>query len=152
MTEPGEKPVLRRTLEEHEELRRELREFERLAEQIRGSRERLAELMEELLQRLEAIRPRLEAHFELEEAEGLHEEILEAMPHASRRVTELLHQHSELLEALGELTSIASTLRDMAQVRLYGRIAHLLDKFRKHEEEERVLFLEALENGGPGLD
>ncbi|MBD3334834.1 MAG: hypothetical protein GF355_04910 [Candidatus Eisenbacteria bacterium] len=148
------KSTIRRSLQEHESLRQDWSKLEELASQVRGTREELGRLLNELLGRLDSLIPHLENHFRCEETQGLHEEIVDVAPNLEPKVQRLLSEHSQLLQTAGELRGITQSLVDTTQcqqARLYDRITQLLAVFREHEAHERTLFLEALEGEGPGL-
>ncbi|MBU1698703.1 MAG: hemerythrin domain-containing protein [Candidatus Eisenbacteria bacterium] len=154
MLKKNDKAMIRRTLEEHQNLRKQWAEIEEKAAQVRATREEMGRKAGELLEKLNQLIPDMEAHFRIEETEGLHREIIEAAPHCTHKVESLLSQHAELLKALGELHGITASLAELtqcSQTGLYDRMTRLFATFRRHEAEERTLFLEVLEGEGPGL-
>jgi hypothetical protein len=154
MSKKDDKPIIRRTLEAHQELRNQWVKIEKQAAQVRATREELGRSAEVLLKNLNQLIPDMETYFHMEESEGLHKEIIEASPHNSHKVKLLLSQHAELLRALGELQGITGSLAELSQCSqtgLYDRLTQLFRTFREHEAKERTLFLEALEGEGPGL-
>lgn len=149
------KSVIRRSLEEHETLNKKLREVQTLGQKFWDARCDLADMLTELENLMDELAPMMEYHFAQEETGGLHEEIIDALPHESRRCTMLFEEHRALLRILGEVRGVTAVLRGMVQSDqplLYDRINKALQQLQRHETEEHTLFMRALEGEGPAPD
>lgn len=152
---PGEKSVIRRSLEEHKVLNKKLSDVQKMGQEFWDTRCGLADLLTKLEENLDELAPMMEHHFAQEETGGLHEEIIESLPHESRRCTMLFEEHRALLRILGEVRGVTSVLRGMVQTQqplLYDRINKALQQLQRHEAEEHTLFMRALEGEGPAPD
>ncbi len=101
---------------------------------------------------IEEIVALLDGHFEREEQDRLHEEISEAVPNATPRLSVLLKEHRSILtraqDLLGRSISCANPMDGAALCVEASDFFAVLDR---HERAERELFLLAIEgeSGAP---
>jgi hypothetical protein len=151
----GGQSVILRSLEEHKHLNKKLSEVQKLGQEFWDARCGITDLLVKLETQLEELTPMMEHHFAQEETGGLHEEIVDALPNESRRVTMLFEEHRALLRILGEVRGVTAVLRAMVQTEqpmLFDRINKALQQLQRHETEEHTLFMRALEGEGPAPD
>lgn len=94
-----------------------------------------------LMSLLFALVVHLQTHFEFEESDGYFEELVQRAPRMAAQVDHLLREHSEMLQEVDELVSIArkdlATKHDTAD--LAERYAQFRSKVVAHERLENKL-------------
>ncbi len=95
----------------------------------------------------------LESHFALEEQQGLHDEIVEALPNQSCRLEKLLKEHGQILAQIRAVRDLSLGMEGPPQDQELRREASgFFVTLDKHERAERELFIQALEGEGQAPD
>lgn len=143
---PSRSPALSAVLEEHRGLRASLDEI-RAALAPGGGGHRA--WRDSLAAGLEQLRPRLEAHFGVEERSGLFEGIEQACPETAPACARLREEHRSLLV---RLDAVRADVGEAEAEALRGRLRGVLDDLGRHEESEHDLLARALDGAVAAQD
>jgi hypothetical protein len=95
----------------------------------------------------------LEGHFRLEEADGLHDEIVSLLPNATSKLAHLLAEHARILDRARSLRATATaTIQPGGDGPLRNEASDFFALLDAHERTERELFLLAIEGDGGSPD
>jgi len=136
--------ITQATIEEHRQIDFYLDQISQSLAALRGDGPSV-EPMRRLAAQIEGLKERLAEHHQAEEAGGLFQALLEALPDCRVEITRLTNQHEKILEIL-EMARIHALHGQLSEAdALREDLKNFLEMFRAHERDEEQLFKRALE-------
>jgi hypothetical protein len=142
---PSHATPVGQTLAEHRALRSLLDEIEEATARPTSPKAR-----GRLVERLDAVRERLAAHFDGEERSGLFEQIRELAPDRAQDCAKLCDEHLSLLKRVDDLRTVGPGVRDTPEWLAGVRV--LLSELAHHESAENELLTRVLDGGDQAQD